>query len=48
MILLADSDGPDQAVQADLGLRCSHMPKVRFSHGVAHINVHKDDFDDAI
>ena len=39
MILLADSEGPDQAVdvQAELGLRCPHMPKDTFSHGAAQV-----------
>ena len=33
MILLADSEGPDQIadVQADLGHHCPHMPDI-FSH----------------
>ena len=33
MILLADSDGPDETVQADLGLHSPHMPEETFSHG---------------
>ena len=30
MILFADSEGPDQTAQTDLGLRCPHMPKDMF------------------
>ena len=40
MILLADSEGPDQTcadAQADLGLRCPHMPEDTVSHGVAQM-----------
>ena len=33
VILLADSEGPDQS---DLGLRCLHMPEDTPSHGVVH------------
>ena len=32
MIVLADSEGPEQTAQADLGPRCSHMPEYTFSH----------------
>ena len=35
MIMLADSEGPDQPVQADLGLCYLHMPKDMFSYGTA-------------
>ena len=39
MILLADSEGPDQTAdaQVDLGLHCPHKPKDMFSHRVVHI-----------
>ena len=40
MILFVDSKGPDQTVQADLGLCCSHMPEDTFSHGVAQMKVY--------
>ena len=45
MILLIDSEGPDQTVQADLGLCCPHMPEDMFSHGMAQydlsvLNIH--------
>ena len=30
----SDKEGPDQA---DLGLRCPHMPKDTFSHGAARV-----------
>ena len=41
MILLADTEGPDQCAdaQADLGLRCSHMPEDAISHGAAFMIV---------
>ena len=37
MILLAGSEGPAETAdaQADLGLHCRHIPKDKFSHGVA-------------
>ena len=41
MIVLAESEGPDQTAQnaqAELGLRCLHMTKDTFSHGAAHIS----------
>ena len=46
MILLADSEGPDQTAlaQSDLGLRCPHMPEDMFSQGTAHI-INKDTLD---
>ena len=39
MILLADSKSPDQTAdaKANLALHCSHMPKDKFSHDMAHI-----------
>ena len=41
MILLADSEGPDQTVQmdvqSDLGLRYLHMQKDTFLHATANI-----------
>ena len=39
MILLADSEGPDQTVdaQASLGLHCLHMLEDMFSHGTAQL-----------
>ena len=39
MILLADSEGPDQTaeMQTDLGLRCPHMLEDTFSHGAVHV-----------
>ena len=39
MVLLADSEGPNQTAdaQADLGLRCSHMPEDLFSHGADYL-----------
>ena len=37
VILVADSEGPDQTAQADLGLRCPIMPEDTFSHDVALI-----------
>ena len=45
MILLADTEGPDQCAdaQADLGLRCSHMPEDAISHGAAFMIVIGDD-----
>ena len=35
MIPAEDSKGPD--AQADLGLRCPHMPEDTFSHGIAQL-----------
>ena len=38
MVLLADSEGPDQTVQiCRLGFRHSHMSVNRFPHGAANI-----------
>ena len=37
IILLADSEGPGQDAQADLGLRRPHMPEDKFSNGTAHL-----------
>ena len=37
MILLADSEGPDQTSQAVLGFRCLYMPEDSFSHSMAHM-----------
>ena len=37
MILLMNSEGSDQTVQADLGLCCRHMLEDMFSHGMAHL-----------
>ena len=39
MILLADSEGPDQTARAqyDLGLRCPVYPEGTFSDGVAQM-----------
>ena len=37
VILLMNSEGPDQTVQADLGLCCPHMLEDMFSHGMAHL-----------
>ena len=40
MILIADSECSDQTArdaQADLGLRCPHMPEDTFSNDTAHI-----------
>ena len=39
MILIGDSEGPDQIAdaQADLGLCCPHIPEDTFPHGAAHI-----------
>ena len=34
MILLADSEGPDQTARI---LCCPHMPEETFSHGAAHL-----------
>ena len=39
MILVVDSEGPNQTVQADQGPRCPHMPKDTFSQGAAHVNI---------
>ena len=38
MILLADSEGPDQTAQADLCLLCPHIPEHTFSHGAAQVS----------
>ena len=35
MILLADSEGPDQT-DVDLGLCCPHMTEGTFSHSAGH------------
>ena len=46
MILLVDSEGPDQTarhMQADLGLCCLHMPEDLFAHGVTHIIMVKNE-----
>ena len=39
MILLVDSDSPDQTAnaQADLDLSCLQMPEDTFSNGTAHM-----------
>ena len=37
MVLLADSECPDQIAQADPDLRGSHMPEDSFSHYPGHI-----------
>ena len=42
MILLMDSEGPDQTaqmVQSDLGLHCPHLPKDRFRHCMARMDL---------
>ena len=46
MILLGDSECPNQNGQADLSLRCPQMPKDTFSHVAAHtfIILFKDTF----
>ena len=43
--LVADNEGPDQTrgdAQADLGLRCPHMPEGTLSHGAAHLMAQND------
>ena len=44
MIRSADSEGPDQCAdaQADLGLRCPHMPKYMFSRGTPINNLEEN------
>ena len=37
MILLAESKGPNQTAQADLGLRWPRMSKDTFLQGAAHL-----------
>ena len=44
MIQLADNEGLDQTAQADLGLRCPHMPEDTFSHAAAHLSNRINEF----
>ena len=39
MIILADSEGPDETAdaQTDVSLNCSHMPEDMFSHGFSNL-----------
>ena len=41
---VSDDEGLDQTAQADLGLRCPHMPEDTFSHAAAHLSNRINEF----